>query len=84
MTTSNDLRDEVYNFKTKNKEGFVQSEIDALIKEHIGINMKRFNDAMMGNTCLMRDGELVIYHCDVLTALRCGLENRDMHPYEFD
>ena len=28
------IREKVYNFKTKNKEGFVQSEIDTLLKDY--------------------------------------------------
>ncbi len=78
------LEDRVYNYQTKHKEGFTKKELEKFVEKYATINMKKFNDAMMGNTCMIIDGEIVNYHRDVLTALRCGLENRDMHSYEFD
>jgi hypothetical protein len=78
------IREKVYNFKTKNKEGFVQSEIDALLKDYPNINMDKFNSALTGNTCIRVDNEIVIYHCDIEKALRCGIENRNLNSLEFD
>ena len=49
------IEKKVYDFKTKNKEGFVQSEIDTLLKDYPNINMDKFNSALMGNTCMMID-----------------------------
>lgn len=79
-----ELENVVYNFPTKTKYGFIKSEIDDLIKDYPNINMDRFNDAMMGNTCMVIDNEIIIYHCDVLKALRCGIENRCLTWEEFD
>ena len=80
------LYDLVYNYPTKHKEGFIQTEQEELIKQFPDINMDKYNNAMMGNTCMMdkETGGFIIYHCDVLTALRCGLENRDMYAWECD
>lgn len=78
------LEDKVYNYKTKYEEGFTDEEMKELLKDYPNINMDKFNDAMYGNTCMLKEGKLINYHCDVLTALRCGTENRDMHYYEFD
>lgn len=78
------LRDIVYNFPTKNEHGFIKSEIDELLKDYPNLNMDRFNDAMIGNTCMVIDNEIIIYHCDVLKALRCGIENRGLTFEEFD
>jgi len=78
------LEEKVYSFPTKHKEGFIQSEIDELLKQFHSVNMDKFNDAMLGNTCMIKDDEIIIYHCDVLTALRCGLGNRGVLPHEFD
>lgn len=78
------IKERVYKFKTKNKEGFVQSEIDTLLKEFPNINMDKFNNALMGNTCLMINNELVMYPWDIVTAIRCGVENRDPHSWEWD
>ncbi|NRB62855.1 MAG: hypothetical protein HRU40_07480 [Saprospiraceae bacterium] len=78
------IRKKVYNFKTKNKEGFVQSEIDTLLKDYPNINIDKFNSALRGITCMMINDETVIYHCDIYKALRCGTENRNLRVWEWD
>ena len=78
------IREKVYNFKTKNKEGFVQSEIDMLLKDYPDINMNKFNSALRGITCMMVANETVIYHSDIEKALRCGIENRNLRSWEWD
>ena len=78
------IREKVYNFKTKNKEGFVKGEIDMLLKDYPDINMNKFNSALRGITCMMVDNETVIYHCDIEKALRCGIENRNLRTWEWD
>jgi len=75
---------DIYNFKTKNKEGFVKDEIEKLLEKYSNINKEKFNDALCGITCIKIDDEFVIYHCDIEKALRCGIENRNLHGYEFD
>ena len=74
----------VYKFPTKYKEGFVKSEIETVLKEFPSVNMEKFDNALMGITCQMKEGELVIYHCDIEHALRAGIENRELYGYEFD
>lgn len=78
------LRDFVYNYKTKHKEGFTGSELEEVKSLFKNLAIDKFNNAMNGNTCMMIDGEIINYHCDVLTALSCGIENRDVKWYEFD
>ena len=78
------IREKIYNFKTKNKEGFVQSEIDMLLKDYPDINLDKFNSALRGITCMMVDNETVIYHSDIEKALRCGIENRNLRSWEWD
>lgn len=80
------LEDKIYNYPTKYKEGFIKGEIEKLLEEYPQVKdkMYRFNRAMMGNTCMVRNDEIISYHCDVLTALRCALEDRGLKTYEFD
>ena len=78
------IREKIYNFKTKNKEGFVQSEIDMLLKDYPDINLDKLNSALRGITCMMVDNETVIYHCDIEKALCCGIENRNLRTWEWD
>ena len=78
------IKNTAYSYPTKYKEGFTKSDIDGLLKEFPDINLEKFNDALRGITCIQIDGEMVIYHCDIDLALRCGLENRNPTILEFD
>jgi hypothetical protein len=66
--------DIVYNFKTKNKEGFTKSELVELLKLFPKINMNKYNDSMLGHTCPEIDGEFVFYVYDVASAVEAGLK----------
>ena len=48
------------------------------------LSNSKFDDALGINTCMFIDNELITYHCDILTALRCVTENREMRSYEWD
>lgn len=80
------LEEKIYTYPTKHKEGFTDEEVKKFLKEYPEVKdkMYRFNRAMIGNTCMIKDGEIINYHCDILTALRCTLEDRELKPYEFD
>lgn len=78
-----ELSEHVYNYKTKNKHGFNSDEI-ADISSHYDFNEEKFNSVLTGITCMMDDTGLIIYHCDILQALVCGIENRDMTVEEWD
>jgi len=78
------LEDLVYNYPTKNKEGFVWEEQNKLLEQFPDINIDKFNDVLTGITCIMAEGQLVIYHCDILQALVCGIEGRDQTIEEWD
>ena len=65
------IKEKVYNFKTKYKEGFIQSEIETLLKDYPKINIEKFNNALMGNTCMLINDEIITYHCDIEKALLC-------------
>lgn len=73
----------VLKYKTKYKEGFIQSEIDDLL-EKLNVNEKRFNKAMGVNTCMVIDGNLITYHKDVLKGVVCAIENREQNIVEWD
>jgi len=79
------LYNRVYEYPTKNIHGFVNVEIEELISHYKGINMEKFDDAMMGNTCMVApDGQAIMYHCDIFKAILCGLENRNLTTEEWD
>ena len=81
-----ELKDKVYNYKTESKYGFSPNEIKELLKDYPNIKMDKFDDALMGVTCMMNEKthESIIYHCDIYKALLCGLENRNLKLEEWD
>lgn len=84
LCTSHYIEPVFNKFETKHKEGFTQSEIEELLKKFPKINMDKFNGAMFGNTCMKIGEEMITYHCDVRSALYCGVENRDQRIGEWD
>lgn len=84
MNTGKELEEFINNYPTKYPEGFMPKEVQEILKKFPKINMKKFYDALCGNTCTMREGELTTYHCDLITAIRCGVENRDIKLSEWD
>lgn len=81
--TSENVEDFIYEYPTKNKEGFVGSEINTILEKY-EIDKDKFYDALGVNTCMMIGGEFVTYHCDVLKGLRCVIENREQTFEEWD
>jgi hypothetical protein len=79
-----ELEEFVYQYPTKYKQGFLGKEIEAIKTKFPKINEDKFFNALKGITCQMEAEGLVIFHCDILNALRCGLENRDMDINEWD
>ena len=75
----------VNKYPTKHEHGFIDPEIKELLDLFENLNMDKWDNAMRGNTCMMdaKDG-FIIYHCDILTGLRCALENRDQYLHKWD
>lgn len=67
------IREIVYKFPTKHKQGFVKAEIKELLKNFPDINMLRFGDALDYITVMAIDDEIVIYHHDIVQAIYCGM-----------
>lgn len=78
------LSEYISKYPTKNKEGFVYLEILDLIKNFNPFNREKFEDALIGNTCLLINNEIIYYRWDVEKAVICGIENRNLKVYEWD
>ncbi len=78
------IEEKVYNFKTKNREGFTQSEIETLLKDFPGIKMKKFNQQLNGITVMEIDNEIIIYHIDILHALMSYLGDPNSNNLTWD
>lgn len=74
----------VHNYPTKYERGFTSTELNELLVQY-GINITEFFYRLgIGHTCMVIDGNTIRYHCDIITALRCVIENRDMTLDEWD
>ena len=75
----------VHDFPIKEEIGFTSIEQTFLLMKYFeGINLERYYNAMLGNTCALIDNQTRTYHCDIITAIMCGLEDRDVLPHEWD
>lgn len=84
MTLKEEISKVVEDYPTRYKEGFMPDELQILIDLYPNLNMKYYDDAMMGNTCTMHDDKFCIYHIDVYHALLAGLEERNLKIDEWD
>ncbi len=82
--TINNVEEIVYNHPTKYHKGFTPIELnDFLVKYEVNID-DFFTKMGIGHTCMIIDGYMLRYHCDILTTLRCLIENRDIKFEEWD
>jgi len=67
-------RDFIHDYPTKYKEGFTDKELKELFSlfPDNSINMDGYNNAVMGDTCMMIDNEIISYHCDVVKGINSG------------
>lgn len=81
--TSENLSKFIDSYPTKYQYGFLGSETNEIL-EKFEIDKDKFYTAMGVNTCMMMEGQIVNYHCDIELALRCVIENRDKTLDEWD
>lgn len=75
----------VHDFPITEDLGFTSVEQALLLLMHFdGINTERYYNAMFGNTIGVINGIGRTYHCDIITAIMCGIEDRDILPHEWD
>jgi len=76
----------VNNTETKYKEGFLPKEHMKLLSRFPTkyMNMDKYWNALHGITFMITDDGVLTYHCDIITALNCTIENRDMYLHEWD
>ena len=82
------IEDVVTSFHTKHELGFNSTEQETLVnyfKSNSKVfNIEKYNSALTGITCAMGPNGIIIYPCDMITAIACATQDRDMKPYEFD
>lgn len=90
VDTGKELEDLVYNYEpTQEQGGFTAVDLELFLldtklyeagKVTAGIVLSKMGTV----TCTMYKGTFCYYHCDILTALRCVLEDREMYEHEWD
>lgn len=81
--TSENLELFIDTYKTKHKEGFTGNEIEFILEKY-KIDKDKFYEALGVNTCMIIEGQIITYHCDVEKGLRCVIEDRDQNILEWD
>lgn len=72
--TAKEIEDLVYSYPTKNKYGFNSKEREDLLSGIEGLDVRKYNDAMMGITCMMNEEDgIIVYPGDVVNGIRAGL-----------
>jgi hypothetical protein len=79
-----DIEKVVSAFPRESEWGFTEEELIQLIKLFPKVTKAKFNDAMGCNTCMIVNGKIRNYPCDVISALACVLQNREKTLAEFD
>jgi len=70
--------------KSKHELGYTDQEVRSILKK-LEIPYKLYWEKFGINTCgVSETGESLFYHCDVRLAIRCCIEKRDKHFYEWD
>ena len=67
------IREAVFNFPTKHKQGFVKEEIKELLKKFPDISILRFEDSLECITVMRIQNEIVIYRHDIVNAIYSGI-----------
>lgn len=81
--TSENLSEFIDSYPTKYQYGFLGCETNEILEQY-NINKDDFYKALGVNTCMIMDGQILNYHCDIELALRCVIENRDKTLEEWD
>lgn len=72
--TAKEIEDLVYNHPTKNKHGFSSKEMEDLLSEIEGLDIRKYNEALTGITCMMDEEDgIIVYPVDVVNGIRAGL-----------
>lgn len=81
-----EVQELVNNFKTEHEMGLnpsEQAELITMLPE--SVTWESLGAAMGINTCMVNErGEIVSYHCDIITGIMCVIENREKRLYEWD
>jgi hypothetical protein len=71
-------------FKTRNNQGFVQMELDELMKSYPEFDISKFNKALVTNTAFTVNGELLHFRNDIEKAFLFCMGYKDVSKEAYD
>lgn len=83
-SNSREIHDKVIDFKSRFTKGLTRSEIEVLLKKFPSVSQRRFFNKMGIVTVQLIKGEIVYYRSDIISAITCCIEKRDLNTSEFD
>lgn len=82
------VHDYISTYPLLHEQGYTGEELEFVLNEiksnFPDFNQSKFDDNMMGNTCMVIDGKAIMYYWDVSQAMMCGLEDRNLRIDEWD
>ena len=78
-----DFRKVIEDYATKYEKGFTCDEQRDLCTK-LDVDVDEYYEKLGINTCMVIDGDIITYHCDVEMAIGACLEKREQNPYEWD
>lgn len=85
MKKQKSIRDIVYDFPTKYEQGFTAKDQRSLLDHYFPqYSQEELSEKIGVVTCIRIDDEFVIYHEDIINALYCLIENRELNQWEWD
>ena len=85
MTYERKIEKIVRAFPTQNEEGFLDNEIDELLLKFPEINKGEIQKILGYHSCMIdKNGNFITYHQDIIKAIECCLNDRDIEFYEWD
>lgn len=80
-----DIEEIMKSVPRKYEQGIQDTEMRQMIKalnEKTYVNMDRFNDAMIGHTCPVIDGQTLWYDMDVYKGLKYAIKESNTHFWD--
>ncbi len=77
--TPKEIKELIDNYPAEYENGLTDDEVRDIASKIPNIDMNKVYKSMSNNTCSIINTTLINYYSDVLLALTCGLENKDVN-----
>jgi hypothetical protein len=77
--TPKEIKELIDNYPAEYENGLTDIEVKDIASKIPNIDMNKVYNSMSNNTCSVIGTTLINYYSDVLLALTCGIENKDVN-----